>query len=681
MRIFRYMYILVLGLVFFFGFCQPSLSASAEENVRILVKYKNSEVSPLSIHEKRLGKIDVVKTTKDKVDRKIKELEASPLVEYAEVDQIAFTQGTVPNDPNFTDQQKVFNVLKVEEAWSNYHPTQEVVVAVIDSGVDLDHPDLRDTLVEGTNIIQPSLPPIDIDGHGTHVAGLVGATTGNGIGLSSIAKQVKIMPIKVIEHDTGYMSDVVKGILYAVDHGATIINLSLGSLNNMQALQDAIDYAESKNVLIIAAAGNEGKNQVMYPAAYEEVISVGSVDTNTLQRASFSNYGSYVDVYVPGTGIWSTFMNDDYTLMDGTSMSSGIVSSVAAMLKRQAPFLTAEQIRTLIEGSLTASGQEKLVNTARALQLIDTYQRLYGATSMETSIEISKQGWAKLPAKTLTIHNKSLTGTFVIIATADTFPDSLVAAPLATYLDSPILLVKHQQVTEELKAELQRINPDYIAVIGGENAIPLNVEAQLHELGMETVRLAGSTRYETAVVVNQAIPFATNKAFVVSGENYPDALSVASYSGKLQYPLLFTRSAFIPDQVKAYLSDKAITKTYVIGGEMVIGNAVFASLPSPHRIDGGTRFETNYNVHRTFGDEENTTLPLYFATGLNFPDALAVGPLAARTGSPVILVPQIEPESVKKVTDLFSTKNYYVLGGNQAISTETAWLMDRFLSK
>lgn len=666
--------------VFFFLF-QGDLRASAEENVRILVKYKDKdEIKTQSNQKNPVKDIEIVETTKEKAKNKIQELEQDPEVEYAEIDQLVYTQG-IPNDPGYSFQSSFFDVLKVNEAWLKYSPSQKVTVAVIDSGVDLDHPDLKGALVGGTNIVNSSLPPTDNNGHGTHVAGLVGALTDNHVGVSSIAKQVKIMPVKVLDGESGYTSDVIKGIYYAVDHGANILNLSLGNYMNTQALQDAIAYAESKNVLVVAAAGNDGVNRVMYPAAYKGVIAVGSVNTNNLTRASFSNYGSYVDVYVPGTNLYSTYINDGYISMDGTSMSTGVVSSIAAMLKQQAPFLTAHQIQKIIDESAVPAinGQEEVVDSAKALQYIETYQRLSGATSMETAIEISKSGWPTLPAKTLTVKGKAHNGTFAILATSDTFPDSLVASPLASYLDSPILLVKNHKVTEALTLELNRLKPTYVVIIGGPNAVSSNVESQIQKLGIQTVRLFGNTRYETAIAVNEVIPYSTNKAFVVSGENYPDALSIASYSGNLQYPLLFTRSTSLPSEVKSYIGAKGITNAYVVGGTVAISKTVENQLPSPIRISGIDRFETNYIVQKTFG-KFALDAPLYYATGFNFPDALAVGPLAALNGSPVILVNKFDSRVLKYSTNLFDSTNYYILGGKEAISIQKAWEIDTYVT-
>ncbi|MGG7619605.1 S8 family serine peptidase [Bacillus coreaensis] len=663
------------------GFAHITQEASAEENVRILVKYKNNEIVTLSKNNKVAKKIEVVQTTKDKVKTKIKELEQNSQVEYAEIDQKVYTQGYTPNDPNYSLQKTVFDVLDVSEAWGNYKPTTEIVVAVIDSGVDLDHPDLTDALVEGENVIKPERLPEDTNGHGTHIAGLVGASTNNGIGISSISKDVKIMPVKVLEGETGYMSDVIKGIYFAVDNGANILNLSLGSYTNMQGLKDAIDYAESKNVLIVAAAGNDGLNRVMYPAAYEEVIAVGSVITETLGRATFSNYGSYVDVYVPGTSIYSTFLDNRYATMDGTSMSTGIVSSVAAMIKQQAPFLQPAQIQKIIGESLHSKtpGQEGIVNAAKVLELIETYQRLSGATSVETAIEISKEGWQSLQEKSLSVKGKQLKGSFVVLATADTYPDSLVASPLASYLDSPILLVKNQKITEEIISEITRLRPTYTVIVGGKNAVSSESEATLSQLGTQTVRLSGKTRYETAIAVNEVIPYTTNKTFIVSGENYPDALSIAPYSGHLQYPLLFTRSTALPTEVVSYLKEKAITKSYIVGGSAVISKTVENQLPSPFRLSGVDRFATNNVVQKTFG-QTTSEVPLFYATGFNYPDALAVGPLAARTGSPVILVNKTDSLILKDSTELFSSKNYYILGGNGAIPFQKAWEIDVYVN-
>ncbi|WP_181778179.1 S8 family serine peptidase [Rossellomorea aquimaris] len=659
------------------------VQAEDENKVQLLVVHKDQkgEVSTQS-SDKDEGKFEVLSVPSKDVPGTLTKLNNKENIEYAEVDQLVYTQAAAPNDTYFNNQSQDFQVMNVLEAWENYEPSEEVTVAIVDSGIDLKHPELRSRLVEGKNFINEEEPPVDRSGHGTHVAGLVGAVTNNQMGIASAAKKVKLLPVKVFEGRTTYMSTVIKGIRYAADNGADVINLSLGSYSNMQALEDAIDYAVEKGALVVGAAGNDDEHAVLYPATYPNVLAVGSVDSTTLTKSTFSNYGETVDVSAPGTNIFSTWMGG-YESLDGTSMSTAIVSSVSSMVKQQYPFLKGMQVKDVLESSTTSLPEVDrlgtgLINAEEALNYVQTKNRLYGLTSVETAVEISKNGWPSLEEKELTIGGKKLNGSFVILASGDSFPDSLAASPLGSHLDSPILLVKNNRLSESVKEELKRLNPSHVLMIGGGNAISHEVENEIKNLSIETNRIFGVNRYETAVAINDAIPYTTNKAFVVSGQNYPDALSVASYSGSMQYPVLFVQKESVPQSVRTYMKENEISKTYVIGGQGVLSNKVVDNLPGHFRIYGVDRYETNFKVHQTFISEDSDSL--YFATGGKFPDALSISPLAARTDSPVVLVDRNNNLNLKKTIHLLTNRNnYHILGGPGALSVKKAWEIDQYM--
>ncbi|BCB05768.1 hypothetical protein KH172YL63_39010 [Bacillus sp. KH172YL63] len=643
-----------------------------------MIKYKQN-VETMAVTKERKFKLDVLSVPISEKDNWIRELNKDPEIQYAEVDQPAFLLSSVTNDPFYDSQSLLFDRMNISSAWEKYKPLDTIVVGVVDSGIDLNHPDLKETIVEGKNFVQEGEAPIDHEGHGTHVAGLIGAITNNSVGVSSIAKNVKLMPIKVFEDDTTSMSTVIKGIEYAVDQGVDIINLSLGSYSNMKSLEDVINYASSKGVLVVGASGNDDAEMVVYPAAYSSVLGVGSVDTSTLKKAEFSNFGRSVDVVAPGTDVFSTGIGG-YTIMEGTSMSTGIVSSVAAMVKQQAPYLSGHQVKGIIENTSDTietdySLGEGLVNAYEALDYIHTKNRLAGPTSVSTSVEISQKGWEGLDEKEWFIDNQKLSGKFVVLASGDTFADSLAASPLASYLDCPILLVKGSKVSEEVIEEIKRLGADQVVIVGGENALSDDVEGALYRLPLSIHRLFGDTRYETNLAINEAIPYHTNKAFIVSGENYPDALSVAGYSGALNYPILFVKKESISDSIKKYIHTNEVTKTYIVGGTAVISRKVENGLPSPYRIAGEDRYSTNKNIQQVFGKQYPSPY-LYFATGENYPDALTAGPLAGRLKGPVILVGPSQ-SNIEESTKWFENKQgYFILGGEDAISLPKAWRID-----
>ena len=210
-----------------------------------------------------------------------------------------------------------------------------VTVGVLDTGCDLDHPDLVQNLVPGYNFVDPGKPPEDDNQHGTHVAGIIAALN-NDIGMVGVAPMSKIMPLKVLNAKGGGTLDLVAdGIIYGVDHGADILCMSLGSPRPLAKIRRAIQYAESKGVPVFVAAGNAAKGnnytkELFYPANYPETIAIGSID-ETLNRSDFSNTGEELDFMAPGGKIFSTVPDNWYAFLSGTSMAGPFAVGVAAL--------------------------------------------------------------------------------------------------------------------------------------------------------------------------------------------------------------------------------------------------------------------------------------------------------------------------------------------------------------
>jgi subtilisin family serine protease len=288
------------------------------------------------------------------MDKAMAEYRSSASVEYVQPNYI-YHALLVPNDPHYWRQ---WNMPKIgaEPAWEITCGAAGVVVAVVDTGVDLDHPDLAANLVSGYNFINQGASPQDDNGHGTHVAGIVAAVTNNAVGVAGVAGGSRVMPVKVLS-GAGEGTDygVAQGIQWAADNGARIANLSLGGPDYSQALADAVNYAYGKNMLVVAAAGNEGSNSILYPAALPGVVAVGATD-NGDNRAGFSNYGDALDIVAPGVNIFSTFWNDSYVYLSGTSMATPHVSSVAALVLSLHPGYTAGQVESTLKNNAVDLG-------------------------------------------------------------------------------------------------------------------------------------------------------------------------------------------------------------------------------------------------------------------------------------------------------------------------------------
>jgi hypothetical protein len=226
------------------------------------------------------------------------------------------------------------------------------VVGVVDTGVDASHPDLAGVVLPGTDIVDGGDGWTDPNGHGTHVAGIVAAVADNGIGGAGLAQGAQILPVRVMAADgSGWDSDAAQGMVWAVDHGATVINLSFGGPDPSPVMDTAVKYALGKGVSVVVAAGNEGQagNPVEWPAADPGVIAVGAVDSAGV-RPGWSSSGAQLALVAPGVRITSTVPvsaadPSGYATWDGTSMAAPFVSAAAALLRHAQPTLSAAGVR------------------------------------------------------------------------------------------------------------------------------------------------------------------------------------------------------------------------------------------------------------------------------------------------------------------------------------------------
>jgi subtilisin family serine protease len=337
-----------------------------------IVAYRSRVVTKIN----RLG-VYVMEIPADETpEEMVNALRQNPDVEYAEPNTLLRALVT-PNDPLFKYQYALSNTgqligsvpgspqgkasadIKAPAAWEETKGREDIVVAVVDSGVDMDHPDLKNKIVNsGKDFINNDNDATDDFWHGTFVAGIIGAQNDNAEGIAGVAWNCKILPVKVLDN-TGFgpTDKVADGILWAADNGAAVINLSLGAETGTETLRAALKYAYDKGVVIVAAAGNANGN-VYYPAAYDTyVLSVAATDYNDTRAAS-SNYGARIDVAAPGVRILSTvptwYFGPDvlpYGYGDGTSFSAAHVSGLAALIKGLKTWLTPAQIMDIIRYS------------------------------------------------------------------------------------------------------------------------------------------------------------------------------------------------------------------------------------------------------------------------------------------------------------------------------------------
>lgn len=219
---------------------------------------------------------------------------------------------------------------EIQKYWK-YSKGEGVKVAVIDTGCDLNHDDLKPNLITGYNFIEEGQPPIDRNCHGSHVAGTIAAYDNN-LGMVGVAPHTKIMPIKALgDNGSGDLKAVCKGIIWAADNGADIITMSLGSPMNSLHLERAVSHASAKGCAIFCAAGNSGPaTDIMYPAKLSSTISIAAIDIN-FNRTKFSCSGNSLDFLAPGKDILSCVPNNRYAKLSGTSMSNPFAVGCASL--------------------------------------------------------------------------------------------------------------------------------------------------------------------------------------------------------------------------------------------------------------------------------------------------------------------------------------------------------------
>jgi len=311
---------------------------------------------------------------------------ASPKLSAVDDAEQTTLEPIIPNDALYSDYQWNLTSIGTEKGWNLSRGGEDVVVAVLDTGVQQDHPDLRDQLTTGYNVIDGSSVAEDDVGHGTHVAGIIGAAVNNNEGVAGISWYNRIMPVKVLDSSgAGTTYSVAEGIIWAADNGAKVINMSLGNYASAEFLHDAIRYAYDRDVVLIAASGNDNTSRPGFPAAYPEVFAVAATDAHGA-RASFSNYGDYIDVAAPGDGIASTYPGSQYAALSGTSMASPHVAGLAALIRTKNPLLTNEEVMEIMRQTATDLGKRGKddefgygqINVAGALQVASggTYEPL-----------------------------------------------------------------------------------------------------------------------------------------------------------------------------------------------------------------------------------------------------------------------------------------------------------------
>jgi thermitase len=280
--------------------------------------------------------------------------ENAPDVDYVEPNFI-YKVATAPGDPDFNLSWGV-GAIHAPDVWGTTEG-ENVTVAVVDTGVAANQPDLAGQVLPGVDIVNHDDDASDDHGHGTHVAGTIAALANNGLGVAGVAPHAKILPIKVLDASgSGTNQAIADGIVEAANRGAKIINMSLGGPGASESIRRAIAQVQARGVIVICAAGNDDTSDKFYPAACDDVIGVAAVD-QAYAKSYFSNYGDYVDIAAPGSNIGSLNFKGGTLTMSGTSMASPHVAGTAALLLSAYPQLTTLNVQALLQrGGRATSG-------------------------------------------------------------------------------------------------------------------------------------------------------------------------------------------------------------------------------------------------------------------------------------------------------------------------------------
>ncbi|MCA1570945.1 MAG: S8 family serine peptidase [Chloroflexi bacterium] len=586
--------------------------------------------------------------------------------------------------------------MNVPEAWEITTGDADLVVAVTDDGVDFSHSDLADRAwvnpgetagngidddgngyvddVNGWDFCEGDNTVFEAgDAHGTHVAGTI-AASGNGAGIAGVAPSVKIMAVRFLGDDLSCGTDAqaANAIAYAHDNGARIINASWGGYGYSQTLRAAI--LNAPEALLVAAAGNDNLDtdlDPVYPASFDlgNILSIAAIH-NEGHLTEFTNYGyESVDVSAPGEDILSTVPGGLWEHWSGTSMAAPHASGVAALaasakpeLLGNASALRAHLIATAkaLPSTLFWVASPRLLDARAAVVDRPDITRLAGTNRYATAAAVSKATYVPgVP--------------YVFIAVGTSFPDALAGGAVAAQTGSPLLLVKGTTIPSETVAELQRLKPHQIFVLGSPGVVGhavLNALGQYDDPASEQViRLWGNNRYETAAAVAERFSPGVPTAFIATGADFPDALAGVPATAIKGGPLLLVTNTTIPPATAVALDYLQPQRIVILGGTGVISSGVATLLDQftgpVERMSGANRYATAADVAaRVFPAAETA----FVANGLGFPDALAGGPSAGAFGGPLLLVNTLAAQSSTRLQlERLQPARIFVLGGDSVV--------------
>ena len=572
----------------------------------------------------------------------------------------------VPNDPVYS-QEWGHTVAKTQGAWDVTTGSATVKVAIIDTGIDGRHADLRPNLVSQVDVSsgQPVDRGLGVDndpcavGHGTFVAGVVGAVGDNGLDVAGVAWKVSILDVAAsdpVRCGTFADSAVLAGINYAVAQRVDVINLSLGAPGDAcpTSFQTAIDDARSKGITVVAAAGNEqlqfpGLTSV--PASCNGVLSVGAVGQSSA-HSGYSNANAYVDLVAPGGdtdsgngAILSTVRGGGTAAEEGTSFASPYVAGTIALMKSVRPTLTPAQIELILEGTTQGAPATHsnamgwgVVNVAAAVSAaqanaIPAAKPQPPAFPVGLVVRVSAQATATDPVRQASAISRFVfpdgQAEHAVLARKDDFADALSGSALG-FGAGPVLFTGSTGALDPItKAELTRVLPPggRVYLLGGSAALPSSLEGELQAMGFTPRRIAGATRDATAAMVSAEVVQRVRelgfkpprKAILATSRQWPDAVTAGALGAWFGYPILLTDPNTLSNETRNALAALKPEVLYVVGGTAAVSSPVAVAARDAGASAGNDRNDTAIAVAKQFAADLQVTDQLnpVLAIGVN----------------------------------------------------------------
>ncbi|HET6379520.1 MAG TPA: S8 family serine peptidase [candidate division Zixibacteria bacterium] len=697
---------------------------------RVIVRWKDGQTRAVA----RLGQMGLaakaqlraahttlVATNGRPVDEVVAELSRDPAVAWVEPDYVIHVDGgpegavasVTVNDP-MTDGQYSLDRMWVRTAWG-ISTGGSNVIAVLDTGVWKGHPDLTGKLVDGYDFVNEDSNPADDNGHGTWVSGIIAARVNDNYGVAGISWSDKIMPVKVMnERGSGYTSDLIEGLRWAADHGADIINMSIGGYPSSSSLHEAIKYAYSKDIVLVGAAGNNRIEQSHYPASFPEVISVTATQEDD-EFTNWSNYGPLVDVSAPGASILTTNCDRNsvsqcmyagrHIIISGTSFATPNVAGVAALIRAKHPEWTAAQVAQRIKSTADDLGYpgwdnrygHGRVNATRALGGSTPAPASSPGDSMESNntldaarvVGLNQRWWPSLhPAGDVDVFAFDIPrpGRFTLTVGAvvdrQRVPKSALPIDpvLEVYGNNRHLLAtvdnpSDSTATETFSIQITGAGRIYLRVTNWlpngsrqgylmENEYVDNVPPAIAD--RDPAPNATGVRFDRPMTITftEAVTGVGASSVVLrqGGEVVPAAVS---YSSSARRATVTPTSPLSGDTLYTLSVTGAVKDA--AGNSLAAQSWSFRTGAAPIRLAGTDRYATAAEVSE-FGYPSGLEVA-YVATGAAFADALAGGALAGRQGAPILLVKRAElPAATAAELGRLKPQRIVVLGGKVAVS-------------